>query len=36
MHIVRSCLKEGGCMFLHAFTSKDGSGREEWEGGGGS
>lgn len=23
-------------MFLHAFTSKDGSGREVWEGGGGS
>lgn len=32
MHVVSSCLKEGGCILLHALTRKDGRGREGWEG----
>ncbi|KUI65166.1 hypothetical protein VM1G_11349 [Cytospora mali] len=32
IHVVTSCLKDGGCIFLHAFTSDDG--RDKEEGGG--
>lgn len=28
MHVVTSCLKDGGCIFLHVFTSDDGRDKE--------